>query len=264
MEKEVILRVEELTKVFGSKKSSVVAVDNVSFVIEKGKIVSLVGQSGSGKTTIARMLLRLIRPTSGCIFYKNRQIFKLKEKETIDYWKHIQGIFQDPFSSFNQFYKVSRVLNNTFKLFKNPPGGKEQRKMIESAVQTVGLNPDEILNKYPYELSGGQRQRIIIARILLINPKVLIADEPTSMIDASSRVGILNLFLSLRDRYKMSIIFITHDMGLAYYASDILLIMNKGKIVERGEAEKVITNPKNPYTQRLLSDVPLIHKKWEF
>ena len=264
MRKKIILEAKRLTKIFGFKKSRVVAVDNVSFRVEKGEIISLVGQSGSGKTTLARMMLRLTRPSIGQIFHNGKEISGLRRDEVIDYWRHVQGIFQDPFSSFNQFYKVSRVLNNTFKLFKRPPKREKQKEMVRSSIKAVGLNPDEVLNKYPYELSGGQTQRIMIARILLINPEILIADEPTSMIDASSRAEVLNLLLALRNRYKMSIIFITHDMGLAYYASDTLLIMNKGKIVERGKAEKIITAPQHPYTQRLLSDVPLIHKKWEF
>lgn len=264
LDNETLLEVKNLVRIFGSGKSEIKAVDNVSFSIRKGEIISLLGESGSGKTTTARLILKLLPPTNGKIIFKNRDITYLNSRRNLlDYWREVQAIFQDPFSSFNSFYSVKRVLNNVFRLTKNNIPKDEREERVRESLTNVGLNPDEVLNKRPHELSGGQRQRIMLARILIIRPNILIADEPTSMIDASSRAGILNLLLDLRKDYGMSIMFITHDIGLAYYTSDTLLIMNNGKIVESGNAETVINSPKDPYTIRLLSDVPVLYRKWE-
>ncbi|NMB11187.1 MAG: ABC transporter ATP-binding protein [Firmicutes bacterium] len=255
-----LLRVENLTKIFGSGKSEVVAVDNVSFSIYRGEVISLLGESGSGKTTAARMLLRLSKPTKGRISFEGQEINTLKG---IAYWRNVQMIFQDPFSSFNSFYSVHSFLSKAFRLTGDYSSESEQRARMEQSMESVGLNAEELLFKRPHELSGGQRQRLMIARALLICPKLLVADEPTSMIDASSRVGILNMLMDLSRKHKMSILFITHDIGLAYYTSDRLLIMNEGKIVEEGSAEEVVETPSHPYTKRLLADVPTLRKQWD-
>ncbi|NMB45804.1 MAG: ABC transporter ATP-binding protein [Firmicutes bacterium] len=255
-----LLQVENLTKTFGSGKSEVVAVNNVCFEIYPGEVMSLLGESGSGKTTTARMILRLSRPTQGRILFKGQDINTLKG---VEYWRKVQTIFQDPFSSFNSFYSVHSFLGKAFRLKNNHLSEDERRALMEESMENVGLNADELLFKRPHELSGGQRQRLMIARALLIGPELLVADEPTSMIDASSRVGILNMLMDLSRKHRMSILFITHDIGLAYYTSDRLLIMNEGEIVEEGLAEQVVETPNHPYTKRLLADVPTLRKQWE-
>ncbi len=255
-----LMQVVNLTKVFGSGKNEVVAVDDISFSILSGEIISLLGESGSGKTTTARMLLRLSNPTRGRILFDGQDIAELKG---IDYWRRVQAIFQDPFSSFNSFYSVHSFLGKAFRLTDNHLSESERRSRMEEAMEDVGLNAAELLFKRPHELSGGQRQRLMIARALLIGPDLLIADEPTSMIDASSRVGILNMLMDLSRKHGMSIMFITHDIGLAYYTSDRLLIMNEGKLVEEGTAEEVVERPTHAYTKRLLADVPTLRRKWD-
>jgi len=265
---KVILETKNLTKVYELglfKKRSIIAVDNVSFNLNKKEIISLVGESGSGKTTIARIILKLLPPTDGKILYNGKDISEFKKKgDLINYWKNVQGIFQDPYAPFNLFYRVDRVFNIIFNLFEKAFSKEEKKKMIESSLEMVDLNPKEVLGKYPHQLSGGQRQRILIARSLIVNPEILLADEPTSMIDASTRVDVLKVFLNLREKQGLSIIFITHDVGLAYYISDRMLVMQKGQIVEEGEVEKIIANPKQEYTKKLLSSIPTLTKKWEF
>lgn len=253
-----------LTKVFGIGKTQKVAVDHVDFDFNEGEIVSIVGESGSGKTTLSKMLLGLISTTEGTIDYqgKPRDISTNAKKK--EYWKNIQPIFQDPFSSYNIFYKIDAVLDDCLNMrgFKNLP--EEQKiQMKTEACSFVNLKYAELTNKYPFELSGGQMQRLMIARIFLLKPKILMADEPTSMIDACSRATILDMLLKLRDEINMTIIFITHDIGLAYYISDKVYIMEHGKFVESGSAEDVIINPQAAYTKRLISDVPKIYEKWD-
>jgi peptide/nickel transport system ATP-binding protein len=267
MTEQVILETQNLTKVYYSgfvRKTSVMAVDGVSFNLNKGEIISLVGESGSGKTTVARIILKLLRPTAGKILYQGKDISLLRKRQALtEYWRHVQGIFQDPYAPFNLFYKVDRVFDIIFNLFAESFSKEEKKKMIDASLMMVDLNPEDVLGKYPHQLSGGQRQRILVARSLIVNPEILVADEPTSMIDASTRVDVLKVFLNLRDKQGLSIIFITHDVGLAYYISDRMLVMQKGKIVEEGRVEEVITNPKNEYTQKLLSAIPTLTKKWE-
>ncbi|WP_081846709.1 ABC transporter ATP-binding protein [Butyrivibrio sp. AE3004] len=253
-----------LTKVFGVGKVQTVAVDHVDFDFNEGEIISIVGESGSGKTTLSKMLLGLISTTEGTIEYqgKPRDISTNAKKK--EYWKNIQPIFQDPFSSYNIFYKIDAVLDDCLNMrgFKNLP--EEQKiQMKTEACSFVNLKYAELTNKYPFELSGGQMQRLMIARIFLLKPKILMADEPTSMIDACSRATILDMLLKLRDEINMTIIFITHDIGLAYYISDKVYIMEHGKFVESGSAEEVIINPQADYTKRLISDVPKIYEKWD-
>ena len=263
-EKNIILSGTGLTKVFGFGRRKTLAVDHVDFNFYEGEVISIVGESGSGKTTLARMLLGLISVTEGEIFFQGnkRDISSRKKKQ--EYWKNIQAIFQDPFSAFNTFHKVDDVLLDCIRM---RGGGKLPREkkieMMAEACSFVNMKFEESTNKYPFELSGGQMQRLMIARIFLLKPKILLADEPTSMIDACSRATILDMLMQLRNEIKMTVIFITHDIGLAYYVSDSVYIMEHGKIVERGTADEVILHPKEAYTRRLISDVPKIYEEWD-
>lgn len=257
-----LISIKNLTKTFGHGKEKVTAVDDVSFEIDRNEIVSFVGQSGSGKTTVARMLLGLLNPTAGQILYRGNDISKFSKREKKFYWRDVQGIFQDPYASFNQFFKVEKILEDCYNLYEDNIPKEEKQERIIKALKAVNLEPEDVLGKFPFEMSGGQRQRIMIARTFLVEPRILIADEPTSMIDACSRASILDVLLKVKERQKTSIIFITHDMGFAYYASDRIYIMEKGKIVERGPVEEVVNNPQHPYTIELLNDVPKLHEAW--
>ncbi|MBQ8094500.1 MAG: ABC transporter ATP-binding protein [Clostridia bacterium] len=255
---------KDVTRIFQTGKTTTTAVDHVNFEFHKGELISIVGESGSGKTTLSKMLLGLLEPSSGEIFYRGepRDISTGAKKR--QYWKGIQAIFQDPFSSYNVFHKIDNVLLDCI----NMRGGRNLSKdekfaMMTEACSFVNLKFAELTNKYPFELSGGQMQRLMIARIFLLKPEILLADEPTSMIDACSRATILDMLLNLRNETGMTVIFITHDIGLAYYISDSIYIMEHGKFVESGKAEEVILNPKAPYTKRLISDVPKIHEPWD-
>ena len=253
-----------VTKTFGVGLKAVTAVDNVDFEFRRGELVSIVGESGSGKTTLAKMLLGLISVAAGEFHIQGRpRDVSTARKERGDR-TGIQASLQDPFSSFNVFNKIDTVLLDCI----NMRGGRRlprQKKyqMMEEACSFVNLKFAELTNKYPFELSGGQMQRLMIARIFLLKPKILLADEPTSMIDACSRATILDMLLNLRNETGMTIIFITHDIGLAYYISDSVYIMEHGKFVESGTADQVILHPKAEYTRRLISDVPKIFEPWD-
>ncbi|MCK4375905.1 MAG: ABC transporter ATP-binding protein [Candidatus Brocadiae bacterium] len=257
-----VIRVESVTRVFGGGRGRVLAVDDVSLELPPNTIASIVGESGSGKTTLARMMLGLLRPSAGAVYYAGTDIAGYDARRRRQYWRSVQGIFQDPYSSFNQFFRVRKILNDAFKLWPQRPARREREERMAGALAVVNLKAEEVLRRYPFELSGGQAQRLMIARIFLINPAVLVADEPTSMIDACSRASILEALMRLREEQGTSILFVTHDMGLAYYVSDALYIMSKGRIVESGPAQRVMENPQDPYTRRLLADVPRLHEEW--
>lgn len=265
--KDAILKVENLTKYYSSGyifRRKVLGAENVSFTLKKGEILSLVGESGSGKTTTAKMILRLIKPTSGEIYLDGKDAYSFDKKE---YWRRVQAVFQDPFSTFNYFYVVDKPLMDSFDLLEKTSSKismTEREKIIQSTLEAIGMNPDEILGRYPHQLSGGQMQRLLIARSLIIGPDVLLADEPTSMTDASTRIDILNELLRLKKVKEMAVIFISHDVGQAYYVSDRVAVMNKGRIVEIGPAEKVFFEPEHPYTKDLIASVPKLHEKWNF
>jgi peptide/nickel transport system ATP-binding protein len=262
--KKIILRASGLTKVFGFGSTKTLAVDHVKIELYEGEVISIVGESGSGKTTLAKMILGLISITEGEIYFQGKKRDISSNKKRQEYWRNIQAIFQDPFSSFNIFHKIDAVLLDCIRM---RGGGRFPRakkiELMTEACSFVNLKYEELTNKYPFELSGGQMQRLMIARIFLLKPKILLADEPTSMIDACSRATILDMLMQLRDEIGMTVIFITHDIGLAYLVSDTVYIMEHGKFVESGSADDVILHPKEAYTRRLISDVPKIHEVWD-
>lgn len=262
--KRVLLECKNLTKIYTSgliKTKTVVGAKNMTFHIEREEIVSLVGESGSGKSTVAKMILRLIEPTSGDIFFNGENILSYDKR---DYYRRVQAIFQDPYSAFNPFYKIDRVLNKVFGLRNDHPSSDKRKEITESTLKSIGLNPDEVLGRYPHQLSGGQMQRILVARSLIVGSELLIADEPTSMIDASTRAGILNLLLNLKREKRLSVLFITHDIGQAQYISDRIIVMEKGEVVEQGPVDEVFVKPKHPYTKELLASVPRLYEKWQY
>jgi peptide/nickel transport system ATP-binding protein len=249
-----VLSATHVTKQFRVAGGHITAVDDVSVEFHAGKVLAVVGESGSGKSTLARMLLRLMPVTSGTISYQGRDVTHIKGAELRAYWRDVQAVFQDPFSSFNQFYTVGQTLRRGM----GSQGLQKEtlEQLIETCLGYVGLKPGDAVHKYPHQLSGGQRQRVMIARALMMNPKVLLADEATSMLDASLRVSALNVLQELRENLGLTVLFITHDIGQACYLADEVVVMEHGLIVERGTTDAVIFEPKNEYTKRLLADVP--------
>jgi len=225
---------------------------------------AVAGESGSGKTTMARLLLGFIKPTSGQILYKGVDITRMDRAQRQAYRREVQPIFQDPFEVYNPFYRVDHVLTTPLRNFGIESEPKAAQKRIEEALEMVGLRPRETLGRYPHELSGGQRQRIMVARALLLRPKVIMADEPVSMVDASLRATILDELRKLNTEFEISLLYITHDLTTAYQVCDDIVVLYQGSVVEAGSVERVIREPKHPYTQLLVSSIPLTDrsKRW--
>jgi peptide/nickel transport system ATP-binding protein len=252
--REDIFTAEHVTKTFGSGRHKVEAVKDVSFNLPKGSITTIVGESGSGKSTIARMVLGLLPITAGRFTFEGKDVTNAKGSARAAYYRKVQAVFQDPFSAFNQFFTVKDLLNRSIKLVGRDVG----KQRMEEALGHVGMDLTA-LDRYPHQMSGGQRQRVMIARALMMQPIMLVADEATSMLDASLRVNVLNVLTDLRDELGMTVLFITHDIGQACYLADKVLVMEHGVMVEQGPTDQVIFNPQHEYTQRLLSDVPKLH-----
>ena len=260
-----MLKLDGVSKVykvgtFGGKELR--AVSDVSFDVEDGEVVSLIGESGSGKSTIGKMILRLISISSGAISFDGMDISTLKGGALKEYYRRVQGVFQDPFSTYNPIFKADRVFRTIQEEFYPEIKGREWNDKLESSLKAVGLNPDEVLNKFPHQLSGGQLQRFLIARALLLDIQFLVADEIISMLDASTRIDVLNLVADLKSR-GLSILFITHDLSLGYYISERAVILHRGCVVEMGSTEEVYYNPLHPYTRMLMACVPRLDEKWE-
>ncbi|MGI9145198.1 MAG: ABC transporter ATP-binding protein [Chloroflexota bacterium] len=256
-----LLEAHQVSKIFGGglfDKRVTVALDDFSFSIESDppRITAIVGESGSGKTTLARLLLGLVSPTTGQVLYNGTDLHKLAKQERRAFLRDVQMIFQDPYEVYNPFYRVDHVLEtpiSEFKLAKSPQAG---RALMQESLRAVGLRPDETLGRYPHQLSGGQRQRIMVARALLIRPRLIIADEPVSMVDASLRATILDNLRQLNRDYGISIIYITHDLTTAFQISDNIIVLYRGAVAEAGDVDLVVQQPKHPYTQLLINSVP--------
>jgi ABC-type oligopeptide transport system ATPase subunit len=259
-----MLEIQNVSKVyrtgtFGGELKLVLR--RVSFNIDRGEVVSLIGQSGSGKSTLGKIILRLSPLSAGSINFEGADISTWGKGQLRGYYRHVQGVFQDPFSSYNPLYKADRVFEMVRSVYFPNLRGQQWHDKIESALESVALNPADVLNKFPHQLSGGQQQRLLIARALLLEVKLLVADEIISMLDASTRVDVLNLLVDLK-RKGLGILFITHDLSLGNYISDKTVILREGAIVEMGDTQKVFGNPQHSYTQSLLTAVPQLHRRW--
>jgi peptide/nickel transport system ATP-binding protein len=260
-----MLKLDNVSKVyrvgtFGGKKLH--AVSNVSFEVGEGEVISLIGESGSGKSTIGKMVLRLIPITSGTIEFNGVDVSTLNGGELKEYHREVQGVFQDPFSSYNPIFKADRIFRHIKSEFFPTVDDAEWNDKLRRSLQDVGLNPDQVLNKFPHQLSGGQLQRLLIARALLLDVQFLVADEIISMLDASTRIDVLNLLADLKSR-GLSILFITHDLSLGYYISERAVILHRGYVVEMGLTDRLYNSPLHPYTKMLMASVPRLDKKWE-
>jgi ABC-type oligopeptide transport system ATPase subunit len=248
------------TGTFGGKEF--IAVREVSFDVRPGEVVSLIGESGSGKTTIGRMILRLSSASDGVISFDGMDVSTLERRALKGYYRRVQGVFQDPFSTYNPIFKADRIFAMIKDGFFPRVGRAEWQARLEEALHAVSLNPSDCFDKYPHQLSGGQLQRLLVARALLLKIELLVADEIISMLDASTRIDVLNLLGDLKAR-GLGILFITHDLSLGHYISDRTVILRRGRIVEIGATEQVFGNPLHPYTQSLLASVPQLNRKWE-
>jgi ABC-type oligopeptide transport system ATPase subunit len=260
-----MLKLDRVTKVykigtFGGKRLT--AVRDVSFDLRPGEVVSLIGESGSGKSTVGKMILRLTPVTDGSITFEGTDVSTLERRRLKGYHGDVQGVFQDPFSSYNPIFKVDRVFSMIRGAYFPRVSGSDWSRKLDSSLHAVSLEPEAVLGKYPHQLSGGQLQRLLIARALLLDIKYLVADEVISMLDASTRIDVLNLLGELKAR-GLGVLFITHDLSLGNYISERTVILRRGSIVEMGATEKVFGNPVHPYTKLLIASVPHLHKKWQ-
>jgi peptide/nickel transport system ATP-binding protein len=262
-----ILQVNNLKKYFPVKKTLrevfslankqyVKAVDNISFRVEKGKVFVLAGESGSGKTTLARLILRAIEPDSGRIIFNGEDITTKTDKELRNYRTKVQMVYQDPYTSLNPRMKIMDIVMEPLNIHNKKSPKTERKEKVFRSLEDVRLKPaEEIAEKFPHMLSGGQRQRVALARSLVLTPKLIIADEPVSMLDVSVRAEILDLMKSLKDRLQMSCLYITHDLSTSRYIGDEIAIMHAGKILEAGPIDRVLLHPVHPYTQALIDAI---------
>lgn len=260
MKPMVELRAENLRKVFKQgylRYTGKTVVKSLNLTVSEGSgIIALAGESGSGKSTVALMLLGLLQPTSGAVIYNGQNINALSAPGKKEFRRNVQAVLQDPFASFNPFYSVDRFLMVPLEKFKIGRTRAEKKEIISRSLFDIGINPDEVLGRYPHQLSGGQRQRLAIARALSVQPKVLIADEPVSMVDASLRATILASLKKMNRDFNIPILYITHDLITAYHVCDYLVIMKDGEVVEEGSPEAVIKSPAHPYTKLLVDSIP--------
>lgn len=238
------------------RRKSVNAIDGVSISIKKGESLGLVGESGSGKTTLARVIVKLVRPRSGTVLYRGVDIFSQGRKESKMYRRRVQMIFQDPYESINPRSTAWKAIEEPLEIHNIVEGKPARSHRVSELIGMVGLNEENVSDKYPHQLSGGERQRVSIARALAVNPELLIADEPVSMLDVSIRIGILDLLLGLKRKFDLTYLFITHDLGVARYSCDRIAVMYQGQLMEAAPTEELLKSPMHPYTELLLKSVP--------
>lgn len=265
-----LLEVKNVSKIFDtgfSHTHQTAALEDFSLAVSEDAptIIAIAGESGSGKTTLARIILDLLSSTRGDIFWRGQSISQMSKSARMIFRKECQAVFQDPYQAYNPFYRVDHMFKMAMSDFKLARNKVEERKMIEEAMEVVGLRPEEILGKFPHQLSGGQRQRAMVARAFLLKPRLIVADEPVSMIDTSLRATILDIMLTLKKDFGMSFLYITHDLSTAYQISDQIIILYQGSVAEKGEIAAVIEKPQHPYTQMLLGSIPIPDpsQKWE-
>lgn len=262
-ESPTLLELRDVSQVFSSgpfwNRSHNVAVKDVSFRLSDSPalITAVAGESGSGKTTLGRIMLGFQDPTFGDVLYQGEKVSEMKRRERREYRRQVQAIFQDPFSVYNPFYKIDHLFTVAISKYRLAYSKDQAYHLIEEAISGVGLRPAETLGRYPHQLSGGQRQRVMVARSLLLKPKVIIADEPVSMVDASLRATILETLRTLNHELGIAILYITHDLTTAYQVADNIMIMYLGHVVEAGDVEHVINDPQHPYTQLLMRSIPM-------
>ncbi len=283
-----LLELRDVTKVFGGglfQRNATVALEDISFSVsgENPSITAIAGESGSGKTTLARLLLGVVTPTKGRVLYRGKDLHRrhsrfrrsestqqasdqsaMSREQRLLFRREVQPIFQDPFEVYNPFYRVDHVLHTPIRKFGLAGSNAEARQMMTDALEMVGLRPEETLGRYPHQLSGGQRQRIMVARALVLKPRVILADEPVSMVDASLRATILDSIGRLNRDLGISVVYITHDLTTAYQIADQIVILYRGSVAEAGTVDRVIDDPQHPYTQLLVESIPQPDpkKKW--
>ena len=264
-----LLEIRNVTKVYQRgllSSHAKIALKDYSLTLKEDEptILTVAGESGSGKTTLAMLLLGFITPTTGEILYRGQNITTLRGPDRIAYRREVQAVFQDPFAVFNPFYSVDHLLTVPIKQFKLAKSGRDARAKMDEALNAVGLRPEDVLGRFPHQLSGGQRQRINVARALLLKPRLLIADEPVSMVDASLRANILESLKNLHKQHGVTIIYITHDLTTAYHVADTITVLYRGDVVEKGDVESVIRNPQHAYTRLLVDAIPWpnLDQKW--
>jgi oligopeptide/dipeptide ABC transporter ATP-binding protein len=262
-----LLEARNVSRVYGSGQHANVALDQFSLTLDADvpSFTTIAGESGSGKTTLARLLLGFAKPTSGELFYRGKNLWKMSRGDWMGFRHEVQAIFQDPFEVFNPFYKVDHLLTVPIAKFRLARSKVEARGKIEAALVAVGLRPEETLGRYPHQLSGGQRQRLTVARALLLQPRLIIADEPVSMVDASLRATILESLKKLHTDFGISFLYITHDLTTAYQISDNIIVLYRGGVAEVGDVDLVIKDPRHPYSQLLISSIPVpdVKDRWD-
>ncbi|MCP4164404.1 MAG: ABC transporter ATP-binding protein [Chloroflexi bacterium] len=266
-----LLEIRDATKIYGGgflqSGPQTVALQDFNLTLEEtpASITTIAGESGSGKTTLANLVLGFIQLTSGQIIYKGRDIAGMDKSQKMAYRREVQAVFQDPYAVYNPFYRVKHIFDLVIKNFKLARNKQEANDLIEDALNVVGMRGEEVLEKYPHQLSGGQRQRMMVARAYMLQPSLIVADEPVSMVDASLRAMILDIMLRLRDEKNISFLYITHDLSTAYQIGDEIYILYQGSIAERGGTTRVIEDPRHPYVQELIGSIPIPdpNQRWD-